>query len=214
MSIFSNVHESHADFMPIFLNCHLRIREFFKKILVRELRLANPGGESRTGTRTCMPGEVPPKQDRPFFIKGATCRTVSLPCSILRRRVLWQDPAPEISSGSGANAREYSSFKSVFWQNLHFKREKTVQFSGLNGPRKTGSLAGCPGTRHGPEGHYGRNLKGVLHGVGKNRFFPENAENCQPAFPVRCRRVSGWRDTVFCLFTPPAIGRKPIPEII
>src|SRR5208337_2669334 len=87
---------------------------FLKRSLSASLWLANPGGESRTGTRTCMPGEVSPKQDRPFFIKGATCRTVSLPCSILRRRVLRQDPAPEISSGSGANARQNSSYKWIF----------------------------------------------------------------------------------------------------
>ena len=126
---------------------------FSKRFLSASLRLANPGGESRTGTRTCMPGEVPPKQDRPFFIKGATCRTVSLPCSILRRRVLWQDPAPEISSGSGANARQYSSFKSVFWQNLHFKREKTVQFSGLIRTaknRQSCRLSGNPARPGGP----------------------------------------------------------------
>jgi len=126
---------------------------FSKRFLSASSRLANPGGESRTGTRTCMPGEVPPKQDRPFFIKGATSRTVSLPCSILRRSVLRQDPAPEISSGSGANARQNSSYKRVFWQKHDFKSEKTVQFSGFVRTaknRQSCRLSGNPARPGGP----------------------------------------------------------------
>ena len=36
-----------------------------------------------------------------------------------------------VSSGSGANTRQDSSFKLLFCQNTHFKTEKTVQFSGV-----------------------------------------------------------------------------------
>ena len=43
-------------------------------------------------------------------------------------------------------------------------------------------------------------------------------KNCPPAFPVRCRRVSGWRDTVFAGLPPvgsagiPLPGFTPLPE--
>jgi hypothetical protein len=37
----------------------------------------------------------------------------------------------EISSGTGANARQNSLFKSLFFKNTRFTQEKTVQFSGL-----------------------------------------------------------------------------------
>jgi hypothetical protein len=43
-------------------------------------------------------------------------------------RVPGLDPGPNGSNGNGANARQYSSYKSVFLETGHLKQEKTVQF--------------------------------------------------------------------------------------
>lgn len=37
MSIFSNVHESHADFMPVFLNCHIRMWELMAPMTINNI---------------------------------------------------------------------------------------------------------------------------------------------------------------------------------
>jgi len=58
--------------------------------------------------------------------------------------VVTPETTVQISSGSGANAQQNSSYKWLFLQNCRFNREKTVQFSGpVPCPGKQ-QFTGCP----------------------------------------------------------------------
>ena len=65
-----------------------------------------------------------------------------------------QDPCPQVSSGTGANARQNYSYKPVFSESGHLKQEKTVQFSGVSFIAKTGICNAPCRAMSGPENAY------------------------------------------------------------
>jgi hypothetical protein len=69
-------------------------------------------------------------------------------------RVPGLDPGPNGSNGNGANARQYSSYKSVFLETGHLKQEKTVQFRSVPCIAKMGKNNGHAGPRDGPKRIY------------------------------------------------------------
>jgi len=88
----------------------------------------------------------------PPFIKDSPGRTYSPVGSHLRRRLFWMNQRPERSSGSGANARQNSLYKSLFPQNDCFNQEKTVQFSRVLFIAKNGRISRSSGISGRPGG--------------------------------------------------------------